>query len=258
MMLLGLVLGLLAGAALQSNRMRRKARERLRIPRTWPLQSRSVVNSDEQKVWTWMRTVFHDHVVMVKIAVFRFTIPIEKNQGREASEKWLDLLNGVYTTFTVCDMDGRVVGCVDVNNKRSLSKASRELKEKLLSDCGIPYTAVRSSRLPEASAMRTAFLGEMSEEMMSAHIEAQETRGGSSSFFADMDSFTGQRVQAAKDAALKALNSDAQDRPHEDAKKEIGFNPDGTGGLRLKPDRQFATQFDETFIQATNATSVKS
>ena len=65
-----------------------------------------------------------------------------------------------YATFTVCTLQGKVVGCVDVPGKLALTQASRELKEALLLDCGIAYTVVNAFNLPDASTMRELFLGE--------------------------------------------------------------------------------------------------
>ena len=164
------------------------------------------MTSNEYCVLKWLRNIFHDHAVMVKIPVLRFTVPLDKEKDQATDARWLELLTGVYTTFTVCTAKGKVVGCVDVAGKRGLSQANRELKETLLSDCGIAYTIVRGNQLPAGSAMRAAFLGEMPPEQLS---EDMETRGGSSSFHADLDAFSQQRMKATKEAALKELNKDS-------------------------------------------------
>ncbi|MEO6016862.1 MAG: DUF2726 domain-containing protein [Polaromonas sp.] len=250
MMVAGLGVGALAGAALYAGWLRRKAGARLRVPHKWPLRARGLVTTEEHEVWKWLRITFQDHLVMAKVPVLRFTIPIEKDGDKDANLRWLELLNGVYTTFTVCTLDGKVVGCVDVRGKRDASKASRQLKETLLSDCGIPYTAVASKRLPTANAMRAAFLGEMPEELVQEH---QPTRGGDSSFHADLDAFTQQRKKDAKDAALKELNKDSHETPQAARTDSIGFNPDGTGGIRVPvPADRFATQWDDSFIQPSD------
>jgi len=208
MTLLGAAVGALAGALTYAGWLRRKARAGPRLPAKWPLAARALVNSPEYDVLTWLRKTFHDHAVMVKIPVLRFTIAIDKGESKTSSERWQALLAGVYTTFTVCTEDGKVVGCVDVNGKRGLSQANRELKETLLSDCGIAYTIVRPKRLPSGSAMRAAFLGEIPAEEIP---DGWETRGGGSTFHADMDAFMQQKMKDAKDAALKALNKDSRE-----------------------------------------------
>lgn len=254
MALLGIAVGAVGGVLLYARWLRQKANEKLRIPHKWPLAARGVVTNDEHEVWKWLRTTFHDHAVMVKLPVLRFTIPLEKEKekdkekNKEKNARLLEQLNGVYTTFTICSLDGKVVGCVDLRGKRDVSRASRQLKETLLSDCGIAYTTVRASRPPTASAMRAAFLGEIPEELVH---EAEETRGGDSSFHADLESFTKERVKAAKDAALKELNKETQqESSHAAASRNIGFASDGGSGLRgADTSDRFAVQWEDSFIQ---------
>jgi hypothetical protein len=252
MALLGIAVGATGGVLLYARWLRQKDGEKLRIPHKWPLAARGVVTTDEYEVWKWLRSTFHDHVVMVKLPVLRFTIPVEKEKDKEKNKeknaRLLELLNGVYTTFTICTLDGKVVGCVDLRGKRDVSRASRQLKETLLSDCEIAYTTVKASKPPTASAMRAAFLGEIPEELVR---EAEETRGGDSSFHADLESFTKQRVQAAKDAALKELNKETQQEAAQAAAtRNIGFSSDGSSGVRTDdPDDRFAVQWEDSFIQ---------
>ncbi|MFC5520202.1 hypothetical protein [Polaromonas jejuensis] len=247
MTVLGVSIGVLAGALLNAWWLRRKAREKLLIPPRWPLAARGVVTTDEHLVWHWLRDTFYDHIVMVKIPVQRFTLPIERERGPDSSERWLDLLNGVYTTFTVCNTDGKVVGCVDVPTKRGFSRANRELKETLLSDCAIAYTVVRSDRLPAGSAMRAAFLGEIPAAPVQTVQEA--CVGVDTSFYAEIDAFTRQKMKAAREAALKELNRDNQEAVPPAKNRNVGFNPDGTGTIRDldKPD-PFAKPWEDSFI----------
>ncbi len=252
-------LGVLVGALLAAWWWRQQAGEHLRLPDNLPLRARGLLTTVEHEVWTWLRETFHDHVVLVKLPVSRFTIPLEGE--KEKSLQWLELLNSVYATFTVCTMDGKVVGCVDVPGKRGLSTANRELKEDLLSDCGIAYTVVRSSRLPTGNAMRAAFLGEVLldqvEEEMEEEVEEEAEEvdkpaapGGDSSFQADLDAFTRQKVQARKEAALKALNKEVQNALQPVPNNDVGFNSDGTGTIRgaNKPGRRGELAFDDSFI----------
>ncbi|MDQ3060996.1 MAG: DUF2726 domain-containing protein [Pseudomonadota bacterium] len=216
--LLGLGLGLLAGlglgALLYAWRLERINNIKLRLPVKWPLAPRGLVNGPEEKVWTWLREVFHDHRVLVKIPVLRFTSLIEKDkphastkekaEAKAENERWLERLSGIYTTFTICTAEGKVVGCVDVPGKTPASKASRELKETLLSDCGIAYTLVAPAKLPETSAMRAAFLGEIPVE--ESVQQSESIQGVDTTFRADLKSFTIQEVKEKKTAALKTLN----------------------------------------------------
>lgn len=210
---LGLLAAVALGAVIYAWQLQHKGSAKLHLPVKWPLVSRGLVNSTEEKVWIWLREIFHDHMVMVKTPVLRFTILVNKERGNASAkvkaktkadnERWLERLNGVYTTFTVCTVDGKVVGCVDVSGKIPLTKASRELKETLLSDCGIGYTVVAHSSLPAGSAMRAAFLGEIPIEFVQGK---PTTRGADTNFNSELQAFTIQQIKETKTAALKNLN----------------------------------------------------
>lgn len=253
-----LCLGLLAGAALGVGfyvwRLKRLASEKMRLPSKWPLTARVLMTNEEYEVFKWLLGIFHDHMVMVKLPVLRFTVPVSKDENGGGT-RWQELLGGVYCSFTVCTSNGNVVGCVDVPGKRGLNKSNRQLKESLLSDCRIAYTVVRSSKLPEASAMRAAFLGEM---QLEDQVEAQVTRGGDSSFHADLDSFTKEKRLAAKAAALKVLNNNISDAGKVTAAPQsAGFNPDGTGAFGSGKSRRFPNQWDDSFIQSDESRPAK-
>lgn len=242
---LGLVLGIALGALLHWAWVRRHASRKLRLPARWLLHARGLVTSEEMEVWKWLRTAFPDHAVMVKVPVMRFTVPSTKGRPENKDQHWHELLNGVYCTFTVSTLDGKVVGCVDVPGKRGVTRPQREMKESLLLECGIGYTTVRSSSLPSGSAMRTAFLGEA--EIIKP--DAQETRGGDSSFHAALDEFTSEKVRAAKAAAIQELkDKQAAETETQNKNRGAGFNPDGTGSFmtREKPDG-FAVQWEDSF-----------
>lgn len=258
MTLLGIAVGVLAGILLHAWWLRRQSEVKLLAPATWPLRARGVVTTQEHNVWKWLRSAFPDHIVMAKVPVLRFTIPIERDEGTGAGQQWLELLNGVYTTFTVCTTEGKVVGCVDVHGKRGLSKSSRDLKDSLLSDCGIPYTVVLTTRLPPADAMRAAFLGEIPGSQGQEDQDHQETRVDHSSFHEELDSFTRQRVKTAKEAALKELNKDSYQGAQPGKNSDVGFNADGSGTIRSPDDAdRFAVQWDDSFIQPLDTRPAK-
>jgi hypothetical protein len=114
-----------------------------------------MANSAECQVWRWMGRVFFDHHVMIKVPVTRFTLPRDKQN----SAHWYQLLSGVYCTFTVCESDGHVVGCVDVLGPHGLPSSNVQLKLALLSQCGIAYWVVKPGNLPDLAEIRTEFLG---------------------------------------------------------------------------------------------------
>jgi hypothetical protein len=244
-LVLGVAAGVGAGVLLDRAWLRHHAESKLRLPERWLLHARGLVTGEEMDVWKWLRSAFPDHAVMVKVPVMRFTIPSTRNTAGSKDQDWHELLNGVYCSFTVSTLEGKVVGCVDVPGKRGLAKAQRDMKESLLLECGIGYTTVRSSSLPSAAAMRTAFLGEVEVEQP----EAEETRGGDSSFHAALHEFTSEKVRAAKAAAIQELKDRQAAEGEGRGKKAVtGFNPDGSGSfmVRDKSDR-FAVPWEDSF-----------
>lgn len=150
------VSGLAAGMLYWRWRLRTAEHAARRIPKEWPLKARPLVNSKERRVWLWLAKVMFDQQIMIKIPVTRFTTP----SRAEEAEQWFKLLNGLYCTFTVCDLQGRVLGCVDVPGKRGLSMGNQSLKHSLLSQCNLPYWVIEPDNLPHLAQIRTAFLGE--------------------------------------------------------------------------------------------------
>lgn len=247
----GLVVGALVGAGLYAWWNYAKAHAKMRMPSVWPLKPRMLMSTEEQDVFKWVSSTFHDHMVMVKMPVLRFTMPIDKGKNG-GGRRWQEMLSGVYCTFTVCTANGMVVGCVDVLGKRGLNKSNRDLKEALLSDCRIAYTTVRANKLPKASAMRAAFLGELDIDSLQDDV----TRAGDSSFQADLDSFTAQKRIAAKAAALKELNHNDATKPSA-APQSAGFNPDGSGAFGSGKLTRWRNNWDDSFIQADESRPVK-
>ena len=251
-----LCLGLLAGAAIGVGLymwyLKSQANAKMRMPSNWPLTSRVLMTNEEFEVFKWLASAFHDHLVMVKLPVLRFTAPVNKDENGGGA-RWQELLGGVYCTLTVCTSNGNVLGCVDVPGKRGLNKINREFKESLLSDCHIAYTVVRNASLPEVGAMRAAFLGEMYVEDQE---EAQDTRGGDSGFHADIDSFTKEKRNAAKAAGLEALNKKDTGKTAP-AFQPSGFNPDGTGAFDPWRSGKFRNQWDDSFIQSDESRPAK-
>jgi hypothetical protein len=205
---LSLLAGMSAGAWLWAVCLdRRKAGNKLPLPLPglWPLRGRPLVSSQEQEVWHSLRNIFHDHAVMVKVPILRFTqlreTPMPGSAGNAATrndhllrgDQWLDMLGGLYTTFTICKLDGRVAGCVDVVGRQEGSKAGQELKKRLLLDCGIAYIVTSAFNLPDAITLRELFLGELPDPP----VDHQATRGGDSDFHADMAAFASQQAKLA-------------------------------------------------------------
>lgn len=150
------LVGVLAGAGGMYWRSRYQQRQNRKIPAVWPLRLRPLVNSRERKVWMWLTKVMFDQQVLIKLPVTRFTIPSAQTEATH----WYKLLNGVYCTFTVCGLDGQVLGCVDVPGVNGLSLGNQTLKHSLLEQCNVRYWVVDPDNLPHLTQIRTAFLGE--------------------------------------------------------------------------------------------------
>lgn len=146
----------LACAGVYVWRLRVQLRQRPQIPKEWPLLPRPLLSNKERIVWLWLARVMHDQHVMIKLPVTRFTIPAQRDEARH----WYDLLNRVYCSFTICNLEGQVLGCVDVPGSAGLSMSNQTLKYGLLSQCGIPYWVVEPDNLPHMNQIRTAFLGD--------------------------------------------------------------------------------------------------
>ena len=239
MTLIGVGTGLMVGVLLTARQMRRAERSQLRIPAKWPLVARALLTPGEAEVWQWLRSTFHDHVVMIKTPVLRFTIPAEGE--RHNSREWLELLKGVYTTFTVCTIDGRVIGCVDVPGTRGLPQSNREIKEALLSDCSISYTVLRGNGLPKVAVMRAAFLGEIVDDFLT---EPQPVFSEDSTFQDEVARFTLDKVQATKHAAQREINQHARTR-------HSGFDSNSVtpASEESGPTSRFPSHWQDSFIE---------
>ena len=248
---LGLVLGAALGVGFYMLRLKRQAEEKMRLPGKWPLTTRVLMTTEEYEVFKWLFVTFEDHLVMIKLPVLRFTVPLKKNENGGGA-RWQELLAGVYCTFTVCTPDGHVVGCVDVPGKRGLNKNNRQIKEALLSDCGIAYTVVRNASLPEGRAIRTAFLGEIPLE---DQIADEATRAGDSSFYEELTDFKEKQL-AAKEAALTALNS-IDSSLSSPAPLAAGFNSDGTGAIGSDKPAKIDNKWENSFIRPDDSRPVK-
>jgi len=182
---------------------RRNLSYKMPLPNLWPVQGRPLVNGNELEAWHRLKNIFHDHVVVVKVPVLRFTQLRETslptftgrtgilNNVQVQTDEWLDMLGKLYSTFAVCTVDGKVVACVDVVEPHGGTTTGHEMKEALLLKCGIAYTSLNVFNFPDAGTLRELFLGELP---VQAKVE-QITRGGDSDFHAEMISFAKQSTR---------------------------------------------------------------
>ncbi|MFV0679141.1 DUF2726 domain-containing protein [Ottowia sp.] len=124
-------------------------------PAQWPLNPRPLANRAERQVWAWLRQVFPEHQIMIKLPVTRFTMPREQGVASE----WFEVLSSAYCTYTVSNTKGRVMGCLDLVGPHGLSRDNQHLKQTLLAQCGIGYLVLTADALPSAEQLRADFLG---------------------------------------------------------------------------------------------------
>lgn len=156
-MLLTAVCGMVLGVAGHSGWQASKARKRRKLPQQWHLQTRLLLSSTELEVWHWLQHAFFEYDVLVKIPLIRFMAPRSAAEGKRSHE----LIKDLYCSFTICAVDGTVIGCIDVPGSRGLKTSNRNLKQTLFAECHLAYAVVRAGNLPSIEAVRSAFLGEV-------------------------------------------------------------------------------------------------
>jgi hypothetical protein len=100
MALLGVAVGALAGILLYARCLAAKRRRKAADTPQMAAAARGVVTNDEYEVWKWLRSTFHDHVVMVKLPVLRFTIPLEKDKDKEKNKEKTNACSNCSTAST--------------------------------------------------------------------------------------------------------------------------------------------------------------
>lgn len=174
----------------------RVAKLQQRIPKKWPLAQRALVSTEEFGVWRWLMHTFPEHRVMIKLPLTRFAMPHEREQANALHQ----LLGAVYCTFTVCGVDGKVVGCVDVPAAGDSQRRGYRIKRSLLGQFGLPYWVVRADNLPDPVLMRHEFLnGHHSAAPMERHVGHEE-----------------QEMLSAQASLRSALSRQRQNREHSD------------------------------------------
>lgn len=133
------------------------ARKKRGMPAQWNLQARSLLSQTEVEVWHWLQRAFFEYDVLVKVPLIRFMAPRSKAEGERSHE----LIKGLYCSFTICAVDGTVIGCLDVPGPQGLKASARDVKQTLFAECGMAYAVVRAGTLPSLAAVRSAFLGEV-------------------------------------------------------------------------------------------------
>ncbi|MBK7280659.1 hypothetical protein [Candidatus Aalborgicola defluviihabitans] len=155
-----------AGAVYALTAKRRQPKE---APDVWPVTARPLTSFGERRTWAWLAHTMPEQQIAPKVPLARFTHP---GTGPDAAH-WFKRLNGIYCTFTVLSVDGRVLGCVDVENDKWPTQASQDTKYNVLTQLDIPYRLVDPKQLPDPAALRAEFLREPAVDT-SAYARLQE------------------------------------------------------------------------------------
>jgi Protein of unknown function (DUF2726) len=124
------------------------------IPSQWEIRLRPLYNEVDRSVWLWLKQVFPEHEVLVKVPVIRFL------SGSSGDLKAMVQIKDIYCSFTLCTPKGRVLGCIDIPGAQGLKASRRDLKKKLFNSLGLPYAVFSAHDLPTQEALRALFLGE--------------------------------------------------------------------------------------------------
>ena len=254
------VAGLAFGARFSHHWEARAAKKKRRIPEQWQIQARPLFTDVERDVWHWLKSVFDDQCVLVKIPVIRFLSPLSKEQGQHSHE----LLKGVYCSFTVSASDGTVIGCIDVPGPSGLRASQRDMKQKLFAECGIAYAVVNAAALPAKAVVRGVFLGEFEipEELGESYAHPYSQAGNPGDPDADMAETVPDTLRALADMpphtpgeidmlAVAAARISLQSRLEKNRQTRIANIAALSASLGIiedNVDRNFAVQWEDSFI----------
>ncbi len=126
---------------------------RKKSARRHALRRKPLVSKDELQVWNWLRDIFPEHHVMLKLPLTSFAEP----NSLEGDAHWVALLGPVTFSCVVADGTGTVMGCVDVLKAGELLERKHAFKRELLGRAGIPYWAIENRVWPDAAAIREKF-----------------------------------------------------------------------------------------------------
>lgn len=120
------------------------------LPTEWALTSRPVFSSDERRVYRLLREALPHHVVLSKLPLVRFCQPTDSNEVRY----WFDLLGSSHVTFAVCSANGRVLAAVDLDTDRGNSKRVLQIKQSVMSACGVRFLRCPVDHLPTVAEIQ--------------------------------------------------------------------------------------------------------
>lgn len=134
---------LFLGAVVLWRTNQRKPRQRP-LPTEWAVSARPVFSTEERRAYRQLREALPHHIVLAKLPLVRFCQPVDPNQVRY----WYELLGGTHVSFAVCSANGRVIAAIDLDNDRSSSRRSSQIKQSVLAACRVRYLRCPADHLP--------------------------------------------------------------------------------------------------------------
>ncbi|MCW5632716.1 MAG: DUF2726 domain-containing protein [Rubrivivax sp.] len=120
------------------------------LPTEWLLTQRPVFNAHERRVHRQLREALPQQVVLAKLPLIRFCHPTDPAQV----QFWFDLLGGIHVTFAVCSPNGRVLAVIDLEDGRSPSRRSVQIKQAVLAACHIRYVRYAAEHTPSVPELQ--------------------------------------------------------------------------------------------------------
>ena len=120
------------------------------LPTEWTLTPRPVFSTDERRVYRQLREALPHHILLSKLPLVRFCQPVDPGEVRY----WYDLLGSVNVTFAICSANGRVLAAIDLDNERSPSRRSMQIKQSVLAACRLRYLRCPVDQLPSIAELQ--------------------------------------------------------------------------------------------------------
>ena len=164
----------------------RKQANETQFPDHFELRQRPLFSAVDRSVWIWLKQVFPEYEVLIKVPVVRFL------SGTSGDLETLVQIKDIYCSFTLCSPSGRVIGCIDVPGVKGLKASRRDFKKNFFEGIGLPYTVLGPHDLPTLESLRKFFLNE---EWPQAQIQSEFEELPSSRGF-DQSKQDGTRINA--------------------------------------------------------------
>ena len=130
--------------------LRRRRPKELALPAEWSLTARPVFGQHERRVHRQLREALPQQVILAKLPLVRFCHPTDPGQMRF----WFDLLGAIHVSFAVCSQSGRVLAAIDLEDGRSPSRRSMQIKQAVLAACHIRYVRYAAEQTPSVPELQ--------------------------------------------------------------------------------------------------------